>query len=323
MDDLELVEAADKAGLQVRVGDRAPLPRRVLAPVGQRRRARLPGPLDRADPPRLGHLQPAAPGEPPGQGGRAGGHARPPVATAASSSAPAGGRAATRSSAFSPACGDLSGTREIWEDVDRASSPRCGCRTPTRAIEGKFWSLPPRKILPKPWKQAPPGHVVRGRQHRRATRWRPARASACSASRSASLDELEPVLEAYKDDDRQRRAGRRLRQRQHHGDHRRPTSPRTSDEARKPACQPDAAYLGEQRLPLPRHLPAPRRDPVLAGAGPRPDAERDPRLRHRARASIVRRPRPRPRAVPAVGGGRRRPAGLRHRDWPAERDRSR
>ena len=31
--------------------------------------------------------------------------------------------------------------------------------------EGKYWSLPPRKVLPKPYGQAAPGHVVRGRQH--------------------------------------------------------------------------------------------------------------------------------------------------------------
>ncbi len=40
MDELTAVEAADRAGLQVRLAHRAPLPRRVLAPLGERRRAR-------------------------------------------------------------------------------------------------------------------------------------------------------------------------------------------------------------------------------------------------------------------------------------------
>ena len=60
MEDLEVVEAADRAGFKYVWVDRAPLPRRVLAPVGQRRRARLPGPRHRAHPPRVGHLQPPA-----------------------------------------------------------------------------------------------------------------------------------------------------------------------------------------------------------------------------------------------------------------------
>ena len=51
----------------------------------------------------LGHLQSAAPGQPPGQGGRAGGHARPSSRKGASSSAPDEVQAATRSSASSPA----------------------------------------------------------------------------------------------------------------------------------------------------------------------------------------------------------------------------
>ncbi len=37
-----------------------------------------------------------------------------------------------------------------------ASSPRCGLQDEYEGFEGKWWSLPPRKILPKPWKKPHP-----------------------------------------------------------------------------------------------------------------------------------------------------------------------
>ena len=74
----------DRAGrrarrLQVHVGDRAPLPHRVLAPLGQRGVPRLPRGRDVEHPPRVGHLQHHAAGEPPGARRRAGRDARPPL----------------------------------------------------------------------------------------------------------------------------------------------------------------------------------------------------------------------------------------------------
>ena len=147
--------------------------------------ARLPGARHRAHPPRLGHLQPAAAGEPSGQGGRAGRDARPPLRTAASSSAPAAARAATRSSASCPASSDLTGTREIWEDVI-GEFPKMWMQDDLRGLRGQ--------VLVAAAAQDPARSRTRSRIRRcgtppatrRATRWRPARASACSASRSAT-----------------------------------------------------------------------------------------------------------------------------------------
>ena len=50
---------------------------------------------------------------------------------------------------FLPGMTDLSGTREIWEDVI-GEFPKMWLQDTYEGYEGKFWSLPPRKILPKP-----------------------------------------------------------------------------------------------------------------------------------------------------------------------------
>ncbi len=55
---------------------------------------------------------------------------------------------------FLPGMEDLSGTKEIWEDVI-AEFPKMWLQDEYQGYEGKFWSLPPRKVLPKPWG---PGH---------------------------------------------------------------------------------------------------------------------------------------------------------------------
>ena len=55
---------------------------------------------------------------------------------------------------FLPGMDDLSGTKEIWEDVI-AEFPKMWLQDEYEGYQGKFWSLPPRKILPKPWG---PGH---------------------------------------------------------------------------------------------------------------------------------------------------------------------
>jgi alkanesulfonate monooxygenase SsuD/methylene tetrahydromethanopterin reductase-like flavin-dependent oxidoreductase (luciferase family) len=57
---------------------------------------------------------------------------------------------------FLPGMEDLTGTREIWEDVI-AEFPKMWMQDTYEGYEGKFWSLPPRKILPKPYvKPHPP-----------------------------------------------------------------------------------------------------------------------------------------------------------------------
>ena len=57
---------------------------------------------------------------------------------------------------FLPEMSDLSGTREIWEDVI-GEFPKMWLQETYEGYEGKYWSLPPRKILPKPFvKPHPP-----------------------------------------------------------------------------------------------------------------------------------------------------------------------
>ena len=126
--------------------------------------------------------------------------------------------------------------------------------------EGKYWSLPPRKILPKPYvkphppmwyaagntsqlrdggAQGPRRARLLGRQHRRA--W-----SRCSRRTRTTIGE--------------RRADRRVRQRQRDG-HRRARSCAEDRErgGRSRWSNGRLALPAEQRVPLPRHLPAPRR----------------------------------------------------------------
>lgn len=51
---------------------------------------------------------------------------------------------------FLPDMKDLTGTREIWEDVI-GEFPKMWMQDTYEGYQGKFWSLPPRKILPKPY----------------------------------------------------------------------------------------------------------------------------------------------------------------------------
>jgi alkanesulfonate monooxygenase SsuD/methylene tetrahydromethanopterin reductase-like flavin-dependent oxidoreductase (luciferase family) len=51
---------------------------------------------------------------------------------------------------FLPEMTDLTGTREIWEDVI-GEFPKMWMQDEYEGYEGKFWSLPPRRILPKPY----------------------------------------------------------------------------------------------------------------------------------------------------------------------------
>ncbi len=56
---------------------------------------------------------------------------------------------------FLPGTEDLSHTREIWEDVI-AEFPKMWMQDTYEGYQGRYWSLPPRKILPKPWKKPHP-----------------------------------------------------------------------------------------------------------------------------------------------------------------------
>src|SRR5215475_16227958 len=56
---------------------------------------------------------------------------------------------------FLPGMTDLSHTREIWEDVI-GEFPKMWLQDTYEGYEGKYWALPPRKILPKPYKKPHP-----------------------------------------------------------------------------------------------------------------------------------------------------------------------
>src|SRR5579862_9891829 len=56
---------------------------------------------------------------------------------------------------FLPGMSDLSRTREMWEDVI-AEFPKMWMQDTYEGYEGKYWSLPARKVLPKPWKKPHP-----------------------------------------------------------------------------------------------------------------------------------------------------------------------
>ena len=142
-------EGRRRRRLQVRVGDRAPLPRRVLAPLRQRRVPRLPRALHRAHPPRLGHLQPAAAGEPPGQGGREGRDARPPLRRALRvRHRPRRGQ--PRDPRLPPRHEGPVGHARHLGGRDRASSRRCGCRTTTRATRASTGRCRRARSCPSP-----------------------------------------------------------------------------------------------------------------------------------------------------------------------------
>ena len=133
--------------VQVRVGHRAPLPRRVLAPLGQRGVDGLRAGHHRQHPHRVGDHQHHAAGLSPRAGGREGGDARPARARVASSSAPVAARRR-------PRCSASASTR--WTRRATCSTRRCPeiikMMGPEEygPYEGQFFSLPRRQVLPKP-----------------------------------------------------------------------------------------------------------------------------------------------------------------------------
>ena len=97
---------------------------------------------------------------------------------------------------FLPDMTDLSQTREIWEDVI-GEFAKMWTHDTYEGYEGKYWSLPPRKILPKPYKKPHPAM------------WYAAGNTSSYAMCAQkglgvlgfsvqSIDEMGPVVEAYK-----------------------------------------------------------------------------------------------------------------------------
>ena len=120
---------------------------------------------------------------------------------------------------FLPEMSDLSGTREIWEDVI-GEFPKMWMQETYEGYEGKYWSLPPRKILPKPYvKPHPPMWYAAGNtsSYEMAAR----KGLGVLGLLGADARGVRGGDEGVQEGDRRRRAGRRVRERQHHDHHRR------------------------------------------------------------------------------------------------------
>jgi alkanesulfonate monooxygenase SsuD/methylene tetrahydromethanopterin reductase-like flavin-dependent oxidoreductase (luciferase family) len=93
---------------------------------------------------------------------------------------------------------DTTTTKEIWEDVI-AEFPKMWLQEEYQGYEGKYWSLPPRKILPKPYKAPhPPMWYAAGNTTSYAMAAR--KGLGVLGFSVGSIDEMAPVLEAYKNE---------------------------------------------------------------------------------------------------------------------------
>ncbi|MCY3634744.1 MAG: LLM class flavin-dependent oxidoreductase [bacterium] len=91
---------------------------------------------------------------------------------------------------------DTSATKEIWEDVI-GEFAKMWTQDTYEGYEGKFWSLPPRKVLPKPWGK---GHPAMWYAAGNTTSYAMAARKGLGVLGFSvgELAELAPVLEAYK-----------------------------------------------------------------------------------------------------------------------------
>lgn len=91
---------------------------------------------------------------------------------------------------------DMDVTREIWEDVVR-ELPKMWMQDTYEGHEGRFWSLPPRMILPKPWHRPhPPMWYAAGSTTSYAMAARHGLGVLGFSVRS--IDEVAPAVAAYK-----------------------------------------------------------------------------------------------------------------------------
>ena len=97
---------------------------------------------------------------------------------------------------FLPGMADLTGTREIWEDVI-AEFAKMFTQDEYEGYNGKFWTLPPRKILPKPYGGTHPAMWYAAgntSSYEMAAR----KGLGVLGFSIGSLQDMEPVLTAYK-----------------------------------------------------------------------------------------------------------------------------
>jgi alkanesulfonate monooxygenase SsuD/methylene tetrahydromethanopterin reductase-like flavin-dependent oxidoreductase (luciferase family) len=91
---------------------------------------------------------------------------------------------------------DTNATREMWEETI-GEFAKMWQQDEYQGFKGKWWSLPPRKILPKPWKKPhPPMWYAAGN----TTSWAMAAHKGLGVLGFSvqALDQLGPVMEAYK-----------------------------------------------------------------------------------------------------------------------------
>jgi alkanesulfonate monooxygenase SsuD/methylene tetrahydromethanopterin reductase-like flavin-dependent oxidoreductase (luciferase family) len=100
--------------------------------------------------------------------------------------------------AFLPDMTDLSGTKEIWEEVI-GEFPKMWMQDEYEGFTGKYWSLPPRRILPKPFRKPhPPMWYAAGNPSSYAMAAH--KGLGVLGFSVTSRAALEPVLKAYKDE---------------------------------------------------------------------------------------------------------------------------
>jgi alkanesulfonate monooxygenase SsuD/methylene tetrahydromethanopterin reductase-like flavin-dependent oxidoreductase (luciferase family) len=98
--------------------------------------------------------------------------------------------------AFLPDVADLSQTKEIWEETI-GEFPKMWLQDEYEGFNGKYWSLPPRKILPKPYRKPhPPMWYAAGN----ATSWEMAARKGLGilGFSVGEVKDLAPVLDVYK-----------------------------------------------------------------------------------------------------------------------------
>jgi alkanesulfonate monooxygenase SsuD/methylene tetrahydromethanopterin reductase-like flavin-dependent oxidoreductase (luciferase family) len=174
---------------------------------------------------------------------------------------------------FLPGIGDTSATREIWEDVI-AEFPKMWMQDTYEGYEGKFWSLPPRKVLPKPWKKPHPAMwYAAGNTSSYAMAAR--RGLGVLGFSVGAISELEPVLAAYKaeignaepigafvNDNVMVTSGAYVAE--------------TEQQAIASACLPNASYLGSNVYRYHDTFPHPEGVPVWPDLIPDPTPEEIP-----------------------------------------------
>jgi alkanesulfonate monooxygenase SsuD/methylene tetrahydromethanopterin reductase-like flavin-dependent oxidoreductase (luciferase family) len=97
---------------------------------------------------------------------------------------------------FLPGTKDLGETKDIWAETI-GEFPKMWLQDTYEGFEGKYWSLPPRKVLPKPWKKPhPPMWYAAGNTTSYAMA--AAKGLGVLGFSVGAISDLEPVLKAYK-----------------------------------------------------------------------------------------------------------------------------